>query len=213
MNITFPEIDEYIKKNSGIAPKGSDRVLLTRMYRYGVARNFPIIGPVVGRFLRQLAMISNARRILELGSGFGYSAAWFAGGLRKGGRIICIDGSEDNRKAAIAFFEKSPYSKMIDFRVGDALNIARKLPGKFDIILNDIDKHQYPDAFDLSLTKLRKGGLLITDNVLWSGRILNENPDAASEKIMEFNKKLFGSSAILGSIIPIRDGLGLAVRK
>ncbi len=213
MNITIPEIDEYIKKMSGPAPQGADRALLTRMYRYGVARKFPIIGPVVGRFLRQLAMLSNARRILELGSGFGYSAAWFAGGLRKGGRIICIDGSEENRRLALAYFKKSPYEKAIDFRVGEALEIAGRLPGGFDIILNDIDKQHYPEAFDLAIEKLRSGGLFITDNVLWSGRILEKRPDAVSRKIIEFNKKLFGSSAVLGSIIPIRDGLGLAIKK
>jgi len=213
MNITISEVDEYIKRMSGPAPQGADKALLTKMHRYGVARKFPIIGPVVGRFLRQLAMISNAKRILELGSGFGYSAAWFAGGIKKGGRIICIDGSEENRRRALAYFNKSPYEKAIDFRVGDALEIARKLPGGFDIILNDIDKQQYPEAFDLAIKKLRRGGLFITDNVLWSGRILEKTPDAVSKKIIEFNKKLFGSSAILGSIIPIRDGLGLAVKR
>jgi len=174
--------------------------------------DFPIIGPMVGPLLRQLAISTNAKRIFEMGSGFGYSAYWFAGGMKRDGKIICTDGSEENRKKAMRYLKRGGFEKMIDFRVGDALEIIEEFDGPVDIILNDIDKLDYPRAFDLAIPRLRKGGLFITDNVLWSGRILNKKPTAASKAILQFNRKLTSSKNIVSSIIPIRDGLGIAVK-
>ena len=99
------------------------------------------------------------------------------------------------------------FSQMLDLR-----EIAEKLDGPFDIILNDIDKQDYPRAFDIALKLLRPGGIFITDNVLWSGRIITGEPDETTAKVQEFNRKLFNSNGIISSIMPIRDGLGLAVK-
>jgi len=166
----------------------------------------------VGRFLRQLALSMNSQRVLEMGSGYGYSAMWFAGGMGNKGQIICTDGSKDNQKMALTYFENAGYANMIEFKVGDALEIARRLSGSFDIILNDVDKKQYPESFDIAIPLLRRGGVFITDNVLWSGRIFNKRPDKATQSILEFNRKLFDSPDVLSSILPIRDGLGIAVK-
>jgi predicted O-methyltransferase YrrM len=208
MNITNPRIEKYIKN---ILP--SDDRILREMEKAAAENNFPIIGPMVGPFLRQLAIVSGARRIFEMGSGFGYSAYWFAGGMRKGGRIICTDASEKNRKKALGFLKRGGFESVVDFRVGNALEIISQFKGPFDIILNDIDKEGYPEAFDLAIPRLKRGGLFITDNVLWSGRILGKKPDKTSRAILEFNRKLFSSKMIISSIIPIRDGLGIAVRR
>lgn len=207
MNITEPGINEYIKN---ILPKDDD--ILSEMEDYAARNGFPIIGPMVGPFLRQLARITNAEKIFEMGSGYGYSAYWFAGGMKEGGKIICTEGSDDNARRGMEYLRRGKYDSMVDFHVGDALEIIERFNGPFDIILNDINKEDYPRAFDLAIARLRPGGVFITDNVLWSGRVLDENPDATTAAILEFNKKLFNSDGIISSIIPIRDGLGMAVK-
>jgi len=207
MQITDPRINKYI---AAVMPS-RDRVL-TEMEAFAAQDHFPIIGPLVGPFLRQLAVAVKAKRVFELGSGFGYSAYWFAGGMKKGGKIILTDGSNENRRKAMSYLKKGRFKCSFEFHVGDALEIFSQYKGPFDIVLNDIDKEGYPDAFDLAIPRLRPGGLFITDNVLWSGRILNKKPDKTSRAILEFNRKLFNSEDIISTIIPIRDGLGIAVK-
>jgi caffeoyl-CoA O-methyltransferase len=213
MNITNSRIDRYITDISLEAQLPESNRVLRDMEAYAKQHHFPIIGPLAGRLLRQLAIISGAKNIFEMGSGYGYSAVWFAAGIAKGGRIICTEGSPENKKLALNYLKQAGYDDLVDFKVGDAREIIRNYPGPFDIILNDIDKEQYPEAFDLAIPRLKKGGIFITDNVLWSGRIFDENPDTATKGILEFNRKLFESKEMFSSIIPIRDGLGLAVKR
>jgi caffeoyl-CoA O-methyltransferase len=207
IDITDPRINEYIKKIVN-----STDPILKEMEKYAVENRFPIIGPMVGPFLRQLAVIMKARDILELGSGFGYSAYWVAGGIPDDGRIICTDSDEDNRERALEYLRRGGFENKIDFRLGDALEISSVLDGPFDIILNDIDKDGYPQAFDIAMKLLKPGGIFITDNVLWSGRVLSNEPDENTKGIQEFNNRLFNSNGVISSIVPIRDGLGLAVK-
>lgn len=207
MNITEPGINEYIKR---MLP-GNDEIL-KEMEDYAAQNGFPIIGPMVGPFLRQLAIATNASSVFEMGSGFGYSAYWFAGGMKPDGQIVCTDGSDENARMAMDYLKRGGYDSIIDFHVGNALEILERLDGTYDIILNDIDKEGYPQAFDLAIERLRPGGIFITDNVLWSGRVLSDDPDSTTEAILEFNRKLFETDGILSSIIPIRDGLGMAVK-
>jgi caffeoyl-CoA O-methyltransferase len=208
MEITSPKIDNYI-----LGLRNRPDPVLRDMEKYASERHFPIIGPLVGPFLRQIAYVMGAKKIFEMGSGFGYSAYWFAGGLKKGDKIICTDGSEANYKKAQVYFKRAGIDKMVDYRVGDALDIINQVKGQFDIILNDIDKQSYPLAFDLAIPRLKSGGIFITDNVLWSGRILDSQPDKSTKAILEFNRKLFKSKDVIASIIPIRDGLGIAVKR
>lgn len=207
MNITAPKINDYIRS---LLPHND--IALTEMEAFAQENDFPIIGPLVGPFLRQIALVGGARHVFELGSGYGYSAYWFAGGLKNGGRIICTDKSDENRNKAMGYFKRGGFESLIDFRVGDALEILSSFDGPFDIIFNDIDKMAYPQAFDLAIPRLRTGGIFITDNVLWSGKILNRRKEPAARAILEFNRKLLESGNLLSSIIPIRDGLGLAVK-
>ncbi|MFQ5869250.1 MAG: O-methyltransferase [Candidatus Zixiibacteriota bacterium] len=213
MDVTEPRLDDYmLQLISETSRADGESEVLSEMERHARDNDFPIIGPLVGRFLRQLAIVTGAKGIFEMGSGFGYSAYWFARGLAKGGKIICTDGSEDNKHRALDYLKRAGYESLVEFHVGDAREIIRRFGGPFDIILNDIDKEQYPETLDLAIPHLRKGGMFITDNVLWSGRILEEDPDEASRGILEFNRRLFESQEVLASIIPIRDGLGIAVK-
>ena len=210
--ITNPDIEKYIHEMSSSEISVPESEIFEQMHEYAGNNHFPIIGPMAGRLLRQLAMITKAHNILELGSGYGYSALWFAGGMRSSGTIVCTDTLSENRDLAQQFLTTAGFNDMLDFRVGDALEIASVLSGPFDIILNDIDKEQYPRALEIAIPRLRKGGIFITDNVLWSGRILSSKPHKTTRAILEFNRRLFNSPDIFSSIIPIRDGLGMAVK-
>ena len=213
MDITEPRLDDYmLQLISETSRADGESEVLSEMERHARDNDFPIIGPLVGRFLRQLAIATEAKNVFEMGSGFGYSAIWLAGGLVEGGRIICTDTSAENQRKALEYFKRAGFESLVEFHLGDARDIIKRFGGPFDIILNDIDKEQYPETIDLAIPRLRKGGLFITDNVLWSGRILDKDPDESSRGILEFNRKLFASEEVLASIIPIRDGLGIAVK-
>jgi len=185
--------------------------VLEEMERIGKEKGFPIIGPLVGRLLCQLALLTQARTVFELGSGYGYSAIWFSKGMRPGGRIICTDGEKENARQAAAFFERAGI-KNVDYRVGDALSMLEREPGPFDIILNDIDKHEYPEAFKKALPKLRKGGLLITDNTLWYGKVVMGDKERSTLGILEFNRLAYRSTEVFSTLVPLRDGVTVSIK-
>lgn len=207
MNITDPNIEKYLDSLHAHRDK-----LFISMEEYARQYRFPIIGPRVGVVLEQLARLIKARTVFEMGSGFGYSALWFARGLADDAKIICTDGSADNRDRAREHFREAGIDSKIEFHVGDARDIIEKYDGPFDIIFNDIDKEYYPDVLDLALPRLRSGGVLLTDNLLWSGRILGKNPDPATAGVLEFNRRLFAEEKLISSVLPLRDGLGIAVK-
>jgi predicted O-methyltransferase YrrM len=207
MDIVNAHIVEYLLN---VAP---DRdATLQDMEEHAAARNFPIVGPLVGRVLYQFAKVSRAERILELGSGFGYSAYWFAKAMGRDGRVICTEGNEENAEHARAYFQRGKIANKITFLVGDALKLIDDVDGQFDIIFNDIDKHQYPRAFRKALPRLRKGGLLISDNVLWSGKVLGHKPDRDTAGILTYNRLIYSSRDLFTTIIPLRDGVSVSVR-
>lgn len=208
MEILNRQLEEYILK---LMPRPPE--VLEEMHRYGLERNFPIIGPLCGQFLQQLALATNARHIFEMGSGFGYSAAWLSLALPADGRIICTDGDPDNRQRALGYFERLGVSSKIEFHVGMAQEILAKHDGPFDIIFNDVDKEQYPDTLDLVIPRLRKGGIFITDNALWDGKVLDASGDIYTEGVKKFNRLSFGRSDIVTMIVPLRDGLAVSVKK
>ncbi len=207
LTIVQPDIEQYL---NDITPD-RDRVL-TEMEVYAQQIGFPIIGPLVGRLLYLLATSTNAKRILELGSGFGYSAYWFAKATGEDARIICTDAKGENAQRAREWFSRGNLNKKIDFRVGDALAVLEAAEGEFDIIFNDIDKRDYPKALTLSIPKLRKGGLFISDNVLWKGRVLRDKPDEATAGILTFNRQLYAMPELFSTIIPLRDGVSVSIK-
>ena len=187
-------------------------MVLREMEQYATENNFPIVGPLVGRFLYQVTLMTKARRILELGSGFGYSAFWFSLATKGKGQIILTDKDKKNKTRAFDYFKRAGLQSQFVFKVGDAVNLAKRIDGPLDIILNDIDKIDYPKTLDLAAARLRKGGLFITDNIIWSGKVLEKKQDKATKAIVEFTDNLYRDSRFFTTVMPIRDGISLSVR-
>lgn len=209
MELTNPAINDYLHNLTPMRPQ-----VLAEMEEYAKENKFPIIGPLVGRFLYQLALLTNATRIFEMGSGYGYSAVWFSMALKDGGMVECTEMDKANIERGKKYAAAAGVANHITWHQGDALESMRKATGIYDIILNDVDKEQYPRALEIAWSKLRSGGIMITDNVLWSGRIVEENPpSAATAGILEFNKRVYALPDSICTLMPIRDGLMLAVKK
>jgi caffeoyl-CoA O-methyltransferase len=188
--------------------------VLAEMEAAAAKRNIPIVGPAVARALHQLALISGAKTVFEMGSAIGYSTIWWARAVGDAGRVIYTDGSRKNADEARGYFDRAGVANRITIHVGDALELLSEQKQQFDIIFCDLDKEDYPRALRLALLRLRKGGLLIADNVLWSGKVAEKNPTEASTKaIQEFNRQLYAVPDLFTTILPIRDGLAVAVKK
>jgi caffeoyl-CoA O-methyltransferase len=207
-NITYEPVEKYLYE---LLPP-SEPAVLREMEAQAAKRDIPIVGPAVARLLYLLAQTSGAKRIFEAGSAIGYSTIWWAMAVGEGGRVTYTDGNPKNAEEAKGYFDKAGVAKRIDVRVGDALEIlSEEKPGSLDIIFNDVDKEDYPRVFKLAVPRLKPGGLFITDNVLWSGRVADtKNPDERTKAIQEFNRLLYSSKELFPSIIPLRDGVAVA---
>lgn len=204
--ITAPEVDDYIY--SLLPPRDE---VLTHIESEASSRKIPIVGPAVGRVLHQLARLIEAKSVFELGSAIGYSTIWWARAVGENGRVTYTDGNPKNAAEARGYFDRAGVSKQISVKVGDALELLSEEKREFDIIFNDVDKEDYPRVFRIALSKLRKGGLFITDNVLWSGRVAREDSQEGTTKaIREFNRLVYGSTELFTTIMPLRDGLMVA---
>jgi caffeoyl-CoA O-methyltransferase len=187
--------------------------VLAEMEAAAAQRNIPIVGPAVGRVLHQLALISGAKTVFEMGSAIGYSTIWWARAIGENGRVIYTDGNRKNADEARGYFDRAGVASRITIHVGDALELLSEQKQQFDIIFCDLDKEDYPRALRLALPRLRSGGLLVADNVLWSGKVAEQNPTEASTKaIMEFTRQLYAAPDMFTTILPIRDGLAVAVK-
>lgn len=207
MDLSNPLVEKYLNE---IIPERD--AVLTEMEDLAEKKDFPIVGPLVGRLLYIIATSMKVKQVLELGSGFGYSAYWFAKAVGKDGTVICTEASEENKKLADDFFKRGKISDRIEFHVGDALKLIDSFGGEFDIIFNDIDKAHYPKALKKALPKLRKGGLLVSDNVLWSGKIFSKKPDTATAGILTYNRMIYSSKELFTSIVPLRDGISISMK-
>ena len=188
--------------------------VLAEMEEYATEHKIPIVGPAVARVLQQMAMAINARTVFELGSAIGYSTIWWAQAVGDPGRVIYTDGDSKNAERARGYFARAGVSSRVTLHVGDALEFLSEQKQEFDIIFNDVDKEDYPRVLRLVAPRLRKGGLFITDNVLWSGRVAEKNPsDSRTKAILEFNRKLYDAPEFYTTILPIRDGLAVAMKK
>jgi predicted O-methyltransferase YrrM len=178
--------------------------------------DFPIIGPVVGHLCYQLARLMGARRIFELGSGFGYSTAFFARAVQQngGGVVHHVVWDETLSNQARAHLAAMGYDDLVHYHVGEAVETLRSESGPFDLVFNDIDKRAYPASLPVIEAKLRSGGVLIVDNMLWSGRIFDSRDSSAdTEGVRELTRMLVTSSQWTTSIVPIRDGVVVAIRQ
>jgi len=210
MDITDPRIDTYLRS---LQARHDEDVLL-EMEAEGDRRGFPIVGRNVGVTLELLARSIQARTVFELGSGFGYSAYWFARAVGPEGEVHCTDGDPENEVAAAGFLARAGLVDRIRYHVGDAVTRLAETPGTFDVIYDDIDKDGYPDAWRAACERVRLGGLYLCDNVLWSGRVPadGEVPDDVTEAIREHNAMIAADERFVSSILPIRDGVMVALR-
>jgi predicted O-methyltransferase YrrM len=206
--VNFAKVHEYLLD---VTPRRNP--VLAAMERRAVQHGFPIIGPLVGRFLYQMAILTQARSVFELGSGYGYSAFWFSLAMGKKGKIILTEGDQSNLDRAAAYFNKARLQSKFSFHCGDARKIITDYRGPFDIILNDIDKDQYPDTIELVAPRLRPGGLFITDNTIWHGAVTYPQPDKVTRAIKEFNRRMYADKRFFTTILPLRDGLTVALRR
>jgi predicted O-methyltransferase YrrM len=206
--ITAGPVEDYLYS---VLPARDE--VLEEMENEAAKRDIPIVGPAVGRILHQLALMIGAKNIFEMGSAIGYSTIWWARAVGKGGVVCYTDGDRKNAQEARGYFERAGVANRITIAVGDALELLSEQKQEFDIIFNDVDKEDYPRVLRLALPRLRKGGLFVTDNVLWSGRVVDaKNKEASTKAIVEFNKALYASSELFTTILPIRDGVAVAVK-
>jgi len=208
MDLVHPDIDRYL---TSLAAHGDP--VLGEMERIGAERDFPIVGPQVGRLLEVAARACGARRVLELGSGFGYSAYWFLRAVGPEGTVFLTEGSAERANEAEAFLTRGGFAGRFRIEVGDGLAIAAALTGPFDVVFCDIDKHDYPKAILVARRLLRVGGLFITDNMLWDGKVLAPAPDdRTTNGVLELTRALYAAEDFVTTLVPLRDGLTIAVK-
>ena len=188
---------------------------LAEMEAHAAATDFPIIGPAAGQFCYLMARMSGARRVFELGSGFGYSTAWFARAVEEngGGEVHHVVWDEALSARARRWLAMLGYQATVRYHVGEAVAALRESEGGYDLVFSDIDKQDYPASLPVIMDKLRSGGLMIVDNVLWSGRIFDrEDASSATEGVRALTREVTADPRWSATVVPIRDGL-LVARK
>jgi predicted O-methyltransferase YrrM len=210
VEIVDPRIMEYLRR---LYDDGDP--VRKEMEALAEKRRFPIVGPLVGRHLELLTRAIGAKRVFELGSGYGYSALHFARAVGEGGVVHCTELDEENVRLAQGFLTRAGVWGRVTYHREEATAALRRVGGTWDIVYNDIDKDGYPATVDLAYAHLRPGGLFITDNVLWSGRVLEGEDDGspATRGVKEFTRRLMAHPGFLTAIDPTRDGVAVALRR
>jgi caffeoyl-CoA O-methyltransferase len=198
------DVEEYLYR---LLPERD--AVINEIEGYAAEHRIPIIGPAVARMLALFVQVSGAKRIFEMGSAIGYSTIWLARAAGPKGRVIYTDGDPEKARRAKEYFRRAGVAKRIEVQVGNALELVKKARGSFDLIFNDVDKHQYPDALHAALPKLKRGGLFITDNTIWSGKAARPAPpdDVNTLGVQEFNRQVYASKELYPVLIPLRDGV------
>jgi caffeoyl-CoA O-methyltransferase len=181
--------------------------VLAEMEKAAKREDIPIVGPAVARMFYLLAQISGAKRIFEMGSAIGYSTIWWARAAGLKAEIYYTDSDPKNAKRAQEFFKRAGVEKRIRILIGDALAMLDRTRGNFDLIFIDVNKDQYPAALKKAVPRLKRGGLLVTDNTLWSGRVTRKADSAATRGVQEFNRLVYGMKNLFPVMIPLRDGV------
>jgi predicted O-methyltransferase YrrM len=210
VEIVDPRIMEYLRR---LYDDGDP--VRKEMEALAEKRRFPIVGPLVGRHLELLTRAIGAKRVFELGSGYGYSALHFARAVGEGGVVHCTELDEENVRLAQGFLTRAGVWGRVTYHREEATAALQRVGGTWDIVYNDIDKDGYPATVDLAHAHLRPGGLFITDNVLWSGRVLEGEDDGSPDTrgVKEFTRRLLAHRGFVTAIDPTRDGVAVALRQ
>ncbi|NPD44031.1 MULTISPECIES: O-methyltransferase [unclassified Lentimicrobium] len=213
MNLLPDSIENYINDHSS-----QEDQLLYELYREtNLKTTHPrmLSGSVQGQFLQMLANLIHAESILEIGTFTGYSAICLARGMKAEGKLHTIDIKEEFSDIANKYIKRAGFENKITQHIGDALDIIPQINEEFDLIFIDADKLNYPKYFELVAEKMSTGGLLIVDNVLWSGKVVKKlkTADKDTRGVLEFNKKIQEDGRFENTLIPLRDGLMLARKK
>jgi caffeoyl-CoA O-methyltransferase len=209
--INYDKTQEYLA--SLVPPREPE---MQKMEKYADTNDFPIIGAACGYYCYQLTRIIDARSVFELGSGYGYSTAWFAKAVKEngGGVVHHTVWDEELSKQAVGHLSVLGYGDIVQYHIAEAVETLRQTPGTFDIIFNDIDKELYPDSLPVIKEKLRSGGLLIIDNMLRGGRIWDaNNKEKATEGVRRFTRDITTDPDWIVSLTPTRDGMIVAYKK
>ena len=204
--ILEPKIEKYL--NSLLPARDG---VLREMERYAAKHKVPIIEAACGRLLFQLARTIKARRVFELGSAIGYSTLWLARAVGPRGTVYYTDSDPANAHRAQAYLHRAGVLSRVKILLGDALELFHSTPGQFDLVFNDVWKAQYPEVFRQAVPRVRLGGLFITDNVLWSGRVAQPaaKGDTDTRAILKFNRLIYRSPKLFTTIVPLRDGMAV----
>jgi caffeoyl-CoA O-methyltransferase len=190
----------------------SDDDLIDRLEAHATEHGFPLIGRNSGYWLELLTQMVSGHRVFEFGSGFGFSAFFFARGVGPGGEVIGCDKDQHELDAHAALFAGHPLADRIDIRLGDAFDVFENTQGVFDVVLLDLDKVNYRRAFDVALPRLRKGGLILADNTLWGAKVTYDTTDESTAALKAFNAYVHSHPGVTTAILPIGDGLGTALK-
>jgi predicted O-methyltransferase YrrM len=200
-----------------LAAVGHGSEVLDDMEARAREHGFPIVGRATGRFLEVAARSIGARRVMELGSGYGYSAYWFARAVGADGLVVCTDGDAANAGRAQDYLTRAGVWDRIRYRVGDALAGFEEEEGEFDVVYCDVDKDGYPDCWRAARDRIRVGGLYLCDNVLWSGQVATADPESGGSgglvaAIREHNRLIAEDERYVSTLNPVRDGVMMALR-
>jgi predicted O-methyltransferase YrrM len=215
VGVIVPEAIEHYLSSLNRLPDG----ILQDIAQAGASANLPLVDAEVGALLRVLASAVKATRILEIGTAIGYSGIWLAGALPPDGMLLTLEAKPDRAKQARDNFARAGLADRANVIVGDAGLLVAKVSGPFDLIFQDGDKIQYAQMLNRLVDLLRPGGLLVTDNVLWSGEVVPgfvaspHHPPAETRAIADYNEKLATHPALMTSFLPLRDGVSISVKR
>lgn len=212
MEFLSEAIEEYSQAHT--SPESTLLALLNRETHAKVLQPRMLSGHVQGRLLALFSTMMRPRRVLEIGTYTGYSALCLAEGLTEDGLLITIDVNEELEDFTRSFFDKSPYKNKIDYRIANAVELIPTLPDMFDLVFIDADKLNYALYYDLVIDKVRPGGVIIADNVLWSGKVVQTDKkiDKDTQNLLDFNQKVHNDPRVSNLLLPIRDGLMIAYK-
>ena len=211
MNFISSKLQQYIDDHS---MEESDLLkALDRETHQKVLQPRMLSGSYQGRLLALLAKMIEPKKILEVGTYTGYATLCMAEGLSTGGSIDTIDYNEELSDIQRRYFNKSPYRSQIVQHLGEAKDVIKTLTGPYDLVFLDADKENYPHYFDLIIDKLETGGVILSDNVLWSGKVLEKANDEATSALQEYNHKINSDARVETIILPIRDGLTITRKR